>query len=141
MNKLYTKILVLALLAGVLIPANLQADEGMWMVQFLEGIYPNMKKAGLKLKPGEIYNQEGGDAIADAIVSLDFGCTGSMISRNGLMITNHHCAYGDIHSLSTPDNNYLSPQYELPLFRFISLHRLSYLCFKSIASWFLSSLK
>ena len=107
MNKLYTKILVLALLAGVLIPANLQADEGMWMVQFLEGIYPNMKKAGLKLKPGEIYNQEGGDAIADAIVSLDFGCTGSMISRNGLMITNHHCAYGDIHSLSTPDKNYL----------------------------------
>lgn len=108
MKKITLQTLLIAfLLTGVLSPVNLIADEGMWMVKYLESIYPKMKKAGLKLKPGEIYNEDAGNAVADAIVSLDFGCTGSMISKNGLMITNHHCAYGDIHSLSTPDKNYL----------------------------------
>ena len=59
------------------------------------------------MKPGEIYNVEGG-ALTDAIVAIDGGmCSGSIISPKGLMITNHHCAYGDIHSLSTPEKNYL----------------------------------
>ncbi len=107
MKKTLRIIIVAIILAGVFSPASLKADEGMWMVQFLEQIYPKMKKAGIKLKQGEIYNAETGNAIADAIVSLDFGCTGSMISNKGLMITNHHCAYGDIHSLSTPEKNYL----------------------------------
>ena len=66
-----------------------------------------MANKGLKLKPGEIYNVEGG-ALTDAIVAIDGGmCSGSIISPKGLMITNHHCAYGDIHSLSTPEKNYL----------------------------------
>lgn len=92
----------------LLLPIYLSADEGMWMVNMFEkDIYPQMVKKGLKLKAREIYNEETGKAIANAIVSLDFGCTGSMISPNGLMITNHHCAYGDIYSLSTTENNYL----------------------------------
>ena len=66
-----------------------------------------MKKKGLKLKPGEIYNERG-TALSGAIVAVDYGMgTGSVISDRGLVITNHHVAYGDIHDLSTPENNYL----------------------------------
>lgn len=100
-------ILLAAILVFGTMPSRLVADEGMWMVQMFESIYPQMVKKGLKLKPGEIYNPESGNALGDAIVALDFGCTGSMISKTGLMITNHHCAYGDIHSLSTKEHNYL----------------------------------
>lgn len=107
MKNIFLKFLVAAFVATIFIPTAAIADEGMWLVNMFETIYPQMKKAGLKLQPGEIYNAEGESSIADAIVSLDFGCTGSMISKNGLMITNHHCAYGDIHSLSTAEHNYL----------------------------------
>ena len=98
------------LLAAItmLLPVYSRADEGMWMVHHFEkNIYPQMAKKGFKLKSNEIYNEESGNALANAVVSLDFGCTGSMISKNGLLITNHHCAYGDIHALSTNENNYL----------------------------------
>lgn len=83
------------------------ADEGMWLINLLEKNLANkMKEAGLKIDPKLIYD-ENAATISDAVVALDFGCTGSMISNEGLLITNHHCAYGDIHSLSTPDKNYL----------------------------------
>ena len=83
------------------------ADEGMWMINMLDkALERNMKARGLKLKANEIYNEEQG-GVSDAVVSLAFGCTGSMISDEGLMITNHHCAYADIFALSTPEHNYL----------------------------------
>lgn len=83
------------------------ADEGMWLINLLEKNLANkMREAGLKTDPRIIYD-ENTASLSDAIVSLDFGCTGSMISQQGLLITNHHCAYGDIHSLSTPEKNYL----------------------------------
>lgn len=92
----------------MLLPAITKADEGMWMVNMFENsIYPQMKKMGLKLTGKEIYNEDVANALSDAIVSLDFGCTGSMISKEGLLITNHHCAYGDIFRLSTKEHNYL----------------------------------
>lgn len=102
------KFILSLFLMTVLIPCNSFADEGMWLVNLFEtSIYPQMVKKGLKLKAKEIYNEADNSSITNAIVSLDFGCTGSMISNNGLMITNHHCAYGDIQSLSTPERNYL----------------------------------
>ncbi|MEN6618749.1 MAG: S46 family peptidase [Rikenellaceae bacterium] len=84
------------------------ADEGMWLVNLLDKqLYGQMKSKGLKLKANEIYNEEG-SAISDAIIAIDGGsCSGSIISPEGLMITNHHCAYGDVHSLSTSSKNYL----------------------------------
>ncbi|HBG24138.1 MAG TPA: S46 family peptidase, partial [Rikenellaceae bacterium] len=92
----------------ILILPRASADEGMWLVNLLDKqLFELMKSKGLELKPGEIYNPEG-IALSDAIVAIDGGsCSGSIISPNGLMITNHHCAYGDIHSLSTQENNYL----------------------------------
>lgn len=83
------------------------ADEGMWLVHNLGPIYPQMRAEGLKLKPGAIYNEQGA-ALADAVVAVDGGMgSGSMISDQGLMITNHHVAYSDICALSTEEHNYL----------------------------------
>ena len=84
-----------------------RADEGMWLIQSLnKALEKNMKARGLKLSAREIYNEEAG-GVSDAIISLGFYCTGSMISDEGLMITNHHCAFSDIAALSTPEHNYL----------------------------------
>lgn len=85
------------------------ADEGMWMIQDInEALEKNMRARGLKLAANEIYNDEApGTAVADAVVSIGFYCTGSVISDQGLIITNHHCAYSNIAKLSTPEHNYL----------------------------------
>ena len=85
------------------------ADEGMWMINGIDkALEKQMKKRGLKLSANEIYNADAeGATISDAVVSLDFGCTGSVISDLGLVITNHHCAYSDVHALSTDEKNYL----------------------------------
>ena len=83
------------------------ADEGMWLMHRLAEIYPQMKARGLKIKDKEIYNEKSA-ALADAVVAVDGGMgTGSMISDQGLMITNHHVAYSDICALSTPECNLL----------------------------------
>lgn len=86
-----------------------KADEGMWMIHAINSaLEKKMQERGLELSANEIYNADAeGATISDAIVSLDFGCTGSIISDKGLLITNHHCAYGDVHSLSTDEHNYL----------------------------------
>ena len=85
------------------------ADEGMWMIQDInEALEKNMRARGLRLAANEIYNDEApGTAVADAVVSIGFYCTGSVISDQGLIITNHHCAYSNIAKLSTPEHNYL----------------------------------
>lgn len=86
-----------------------KADEGMWMVNAIDkAVHANMRARGCKLKANEIFNADApGASITDAIVSLDFQCTGSIISKGSLVITNHHCAYADVHALSTPEKNYL----------------------------------
>ncbi|HOR11727.1 MAG TPA: S46 family peptidase [Bacteroidales bacterium] len=85
----------------------LRADEGMWPVHLLEkNLVRQMQKKGMKIKPDIIYDNER-TTLSSAVVSMDFGCTGSIISDNGLLITNHHCAYSDIHAFSTPGKNYL----------------------------------
>lgn len=89
--------------------AAAKADEGMWMIHAInEALERKMQEKGLNLSAKDIYDAEAeGSTISDAIVSLEFGCTGSIISDQGLVITNHHCAYGDVHNLSTPEKNYL----------------------------------
>ncbi len=98
------------------------ADEGMWLIHELSrGLQKKMRAGGLKINAKLIYS-ETESSLKDAVVALDFGCTGSMISDQGLLITNHHCAYDDIYQLSTPDNNYLengywavAPSLEIPI--------------------------
>lgn len=85
-----------------------KADEGMWLVHLMaQTNYEAMKAKGVKLSAEEIYS-EMTPSLKDAVVALDFGsCTGSMISKSGLMITNHHCAYDDIQRLSSLEHDYL----------------------------------
>ena len=98
---------LLALLLGLCTLPAARADEGMWLIQCLNrALEKNMKARGLKLGAREIYNEEAG-GLADAVVSLGFYCSGSMISDEGLLITNHHCAFSDVTALSTSEHNYL----------------------------------
>lgn len=104
---------LLAVALATFMCASASADEGMWMVSTInKALEKKMQERGLKLTANEIYNADvDGAGLCDAVVSLDFGCTGSIISDNGLVITNHHCAYSDVYALSTPEHNYLQDGY------------------------------
>jgi hypothetical protein len=81
-------------------------DEGMWLPMLVKRLNAeDMAKHGCKLTPEEIY-QVNQTALKDAIVSLEF-CTAEIVSANGLMFTNHHCAYDAIQENSSVDHNYL----------------------------------
>ena len=111
MRRIYLAALTLA---GIMLgQATALADEGMWLIQDINAaLEKKMQERGLKLSAGEIYNADApGSAVSDAIVSLGFYCTGSIISDQGLLITNHHCAYSDVFALSTPEHNYLEEGY------------------------------
>ena len=88
-----------------------RADEGMWLLPLLEQMNGKaLAEAGCKLTPEQIYsiNQS---SLKDAIVHFGGGCTGEIISAEGLLVTNHHCGYGSIQGLSTPEHNYLMDGY------------------------------
>ena len=87
---------------------QLKADEGMWlltMIKRLNGV--DMKKEGLKLTPEEIYSVNN-SSLKDAIVQFGGGCTAEIVSKEGLLFTNHHCGYGSIAALSTPEKDHLT---------------------------------
>ncbi len=84
-----------------------RADEGMWFLMFLERLnHRDMQKMGLQLTAEEIYSINN-HSLKDAIVQFNGGCTAEMISKEGLVLTNHHCGYDAIAELSTPEANYL----------------------------------
>ncbi|MFZ9505269.1 MAG: S46 family peptidase, partial [Cyclobacteriaceae bacterium] len=84
-----------------------RADEGMWLMQFLgEETYKEMVKKGLKLSREQLYSLNK-SSLKDAIVIFAGGCTGEMVSAEGLLFTYHHCGYGAIADASTVENNYL----------------------------------
>jgi hypothetical protein len=84
-----------------MIPAS--PEEGMYPLSEIDKV--DLVKAGLKIDPKEVYNPDG-ISLIDALVNVG-GCTGSFISDKGLIITNHHCAYGSIVRASTVEKNYL----------------------------------
>ena len=86
---------------------NLFADEGMWLLTLLQKKYSDLQKAGLKLSIEDIYNINR-SSLKDAIVQFGNGCTGEIISKNGLILTNHHCGYGQIQYHSTIEHDYLT---------------------------------
>jgi len=102
MKRTLSILLLLSTMTGIAL-----ADEGMYLLNLMEnGLIKDMRAAGLKLAPNVIYDEESA-SLSDAIIALDFFCSGSIISDQGLMITNHHCAYSDVHAISTPEHNYL----------------------------------
>lgn len=97
------------LLSGLLVATGLQvrADEGMWLLPYLQKLnIKEMKAKGLKLSADQIYNLNG-NSLKDAIVIFGGGCTGEIVSANGLVFTNHHCGYGSIQRLSSVEHDYL----------------------------------
>ncbi len=83
------------------------AGEGMWLPQLLKALNEDeMQTMGMKLTAEQIYSVNQG-SLKDAIVHFGGFCTGEVISNEGLVLTNHHCGYGQIQSHSSLDNNYL----------------------------------
>ncbi len=84
-----------------------KADEGMWLALLLKQNYETMKKMGLKLTPEQIFDLNK-NSLKDAIIALDGGsCTAEIISPEGLLLTNHHCGFGEIQAHSSPEHDYL----------------------------------
>jgi hypothetical protein len=93
----------------LLLPLSIttRADEGMWLPQLLATLNEkDMKAMGMKIAAKDIYDVKNG-SLKDAICQFGGGCTGEIISRNGLLLTNHHCGYDAITNHSTPANNIL----------------------------------
>lgn len=100
------KLIVLILSILVFSPLA-KADEGMWLLMFLDKqTYKEMKAKGLKLTPQQIYDINKA-SLKDAIVQFGRGCTGEIVSNQGLLFTNHHCGYPQIQEHSTVEHDYL----------------------------------
>ena len=83
------------------------ADEGMWLLPYIKKMNSkDLKQHGCKLKAEDIYSAEK-SSLKDAIVVFGGGCTGEIVSPNGLLFTNHHCGYDAIQKLSSVEHDYL----------------------------------
>ncbi|MDR0559986.1 MAG: S46 family peptidase [Prevotellaceae bacterium] len=101
------KKLILFFIATIFIIPAVRADEGMWLLPLIEKLnYADMQKRGLKLSAEEIYNINR-SSLKDAVVIFGGGCTGEIISPDGLLLTNHHCGYGAIQQHSSVEHDYL----------------------------------
>lgn len=87
-----------------------KADEGMWIPSLIGKNYEEMKRLGLKLTKDDLYHINKA-SLKDAVVQFGGGCTGEIISAQGLLLTNHHCGYGAIAALSSVEKNYLDNGY------------------------------
>ena len=94
----------------MLLGSSLYADEGMWLLTMLNKTYADMKKQGLKLTAEDIYSINK-TSLKDAVVIFGGGCTGEMVSSQGLVLTNHHCGYGSVQALSSVEHDYLEEGY------------------------------
>ena len=101
------KTFMLAILA-IITALPVTADEGMWMLTDLRKQNEvAMKELGLIISAEDIYNPDG-ISLKDAVVHFGRGCTGEVISKEGLVLTNHHCGYGSIQQLSSVEHDYLT---------------------------------
>ena len=101
------KIKLLSLMLLLLPLAPVRADEGMWLLPLLEKMNSGrMTELGFEITPQEIYDLNN-TSLKDAIVIFGNGCTGEIVSDQGLLFTNHHCGYAAIQQLSSVEHNYL----------------------------------
>ena len=103
------KILTMAALALMFMPAK--ADEGMWLLPLLQKMNEStMQELGCRLSAEQIYSINH-SSLKDAIVQFGGGCTGEIVSDEGLLLTNHHCGYASIQKLSSVEHDYLTDGY------------------------------
>ncbi len=111
MRKIIIKLLLVTFSFGFI---HVKADEGMWFLMNIERLnHRDMQKMGLQLTSQEIYSINN-SSLKDAIVQFNGGCTAELISKDGLVLTNHHCGYDAIAELSTADNNHLKNGFWAP---------------------------
>ena len=103
------RIKCLVLAVSLFLPALTRADEGMWLMMFIKRLNEaDMQKEGCKLTAEEIYNVNN-SSLKDAIVVLGGGfCTAEVVSKDGLLLTNHHCGLDAVQDLSTVENDYIT---------------------------------
>ena len=105
------KKLSLTIIAFIISFSSVMANEGMWFLMHIERLnHRDMQKMGLQLTPEEIYSVNN-QSLKDAIVQFNGGCTASIVSDSGLVLTNHHCGYDAIAELSTAERNHLKNGY------------------------------
>ena len=102
MKKAFLTILTIILLAGIT-----RADEGMWIPALLQRNEADMQAMGMKITADDIYSINH-SSMKDAVVLFGGGCTGELVSDQGLLLTNHHCGYGWIQRHSTVEHDYLT---------------------------------
>src|SRR6056297_3879660 len=103
MRRLNVLLLVVILFVG-----RAAADEGMWLPSLIHKLnIDEMQEMGLALSAEDIYSINN-SSLKDAIVALDRGsCTAELVSGDGLLLTNHHCGFGEIQTHSSVENDYL----------------------------------
>ena len=94
------------LLALLLLTHAAVAKEGMWIPSLLNVVYSDMQSQGLQLTAEDLYDANG-SSLKDAIVLFGGGCTGEIVSNDGLLFTNHHCGFDYIQFHSSLKNDYL----------------------------------
>ena len=105
------KKILCAITALAVFSAGMRADEGMWMLPLLQKMNSKtMTELGCRLSADDIYSINH-SSLKDAIVQFGGGCTGEIISGEGLLVTNHHCGYASIQKLSSVDHDYLTDGY------------------------------
>ena len=95
-------IVVLALMLAI----GAKADEGMWLPSLISQRIADMQEKGFRLSAEDIYSVNQA-SLKDAVVLFGRGCTGELISAEGLLLTNHHCGYGQIQKHSSVEHDYL----------------------------------
>ena len=95
-------VVIIACLAGI----SARADEGMWLPSLIHERIADMQAKGFKLSAEDIYSINQA-SLKDAVVLFGRGCTGELISGEGLLLTNHHCGYGQIQQHSSVEHDYL----------------------------------
>lgn len=101
---------ITAFLLGIalIFSTTAKADEGMWLLPLIQKLnIGKMTELGLQLSAEDIYSVNH-SSVKDAIVIFGGGCTGEIVSSQGLLLTNHHCGYGSIQSHSTVEHDYLT---------------------------------
>ncbi|MFH2144382.1 MAG: S46 family peptidase [Bacteroidota bacterium] len=108
MKKILSKVLIITVFVYSIFVYQAKADEGMWIPILLEKYtIEDMQKKGFKLTAEDIYSINKA-CMKDGIVIFGRGCTGELISDQGLLITNHHCGFGQIQSHSSVEHDYLT---------------------------------
>ena len=97
---------LIALIATILMGISAKAYEGMWLPSLISQRIADMQEKGFRLSAEDIYSVNQA-SLKDAVVLFGRGCTGELISAEGLLLTNHHCGYGQIQKHSSVEHDYL----------------------------------